>query len=159
MIPESPSFSYGEYVKEVEAVIRDFPGVKDVTVQAFDSEGGEKYRAAYVVSDTQIDVKALNEFIGSRKPSYMIPAVTMQIDAIPLNQNQNQKANCKALPKPEITPAHTESVAVSEGSIQKIHAGSRLHSRESLRRINISCAGSPPMTETKSYRSRCRISH
>ena len=72
---------------EVEAVIRDFPGVKNVTVQAFDSEGGEKYLAAYVVSDTQIDVKALNEFIGGRKPSYMIPAATMQINAILLTHH------------------------------------------------------------------------
>ena len=33
------------------------------------------------------------------KPPYMVPAVTMQIDSIPLNQNQ--KVNKKALPKPE----------------------------------------------------------
>ena len=96
---------------EVENVIREFPGVKDVTVQAFDSDGGEKYLAAYVVSDGKIDVKALNEFIGQNKPPYMIPAVTMQIDAIPLNQNQ--KVNRKALPKPEITTTRTESESVS----------------------------------------------
>ena len=111
---------------EVEAVIRDFPGVKDVTVQAFDSESGEKYLVAYVVSDEKIDVKALNEFIGDRKPSYMIPAVIMQIDAIPLNQNQ--KVNRKALPKPEITPMHTESAVSAplnllEKDIKAIIAG------------------------------------
>ena len=96
---------------EVENVIRKFAGVKDVTVQAFDSSGGEKYLAAYVVSDGKIDVEALNAFIGQNKPPYMIPSVTMQIDAIPLNQNQ--KVNRKALPKPEITSTHTESATVS----------------------------------------------
>lgn len=95
---------------EVEAVIRDFPGVKDVTVQAFDSDSGEKYIAAYVVSDEPVDINALNKFVGDRKPPYMIPAVTMQIDSIPLNQNQ--KVNRKALPAPEIT-THTESSTVS----------------------------------------------
>ena len=86
-------------LKEVEAVIREFPGIKDATVQAFDEEGGGKFIAAYIVSDEQIDIEALNSFILDQKPPYMVPAVTMQIDAIPLNQNQ--KVNKKALPKPE----------------------------------------------------------
>ena len=86
-------------LKEVEAVIREFPGIKDATVQAFDEEGGGQFIAAYIVSDEQIDIEALNSFILDQKPPYMVPAVTMQIDAIPLNQNQ--KVNKKALPKPE----------------------------------------------------------
>ena len=86
-------------LKEVEAVIRDFPGIKDATVQAFDEEGGGKFIAAYIVSDEQVDIEALNNFILDQKPPYMVPAVTMQIEAIPLNQNQ--KVNKKALPKPE----------------------------------------------------------
>ncbi len=93
-------------LKEVEAVIRDFPGVKDATVQAFDEEGGGKFIAAYIVSDETIDIKALNDFILDQKPPYMVPAVTMQIDAIPLNQNQ--KVNKKALPKPEKKAADVE---------------------------------------------------
>ena len=86
-------------LKEVEGIIREFPGVKDATVQAFDEEGGEKFIAAYVVGDQPIDIEALNNFILEEKPPYMVPAVTMQIDAIPLNQNQ--KVNKRALPKPE----------------------------------------------------------
>ena len=86
-------------LKEVEAVIREFPGIKDATVQAFDAEDGAKFIAAYIVSDKQVDIEALNNFILDQKPPYMVPAVTMQIDAIPLNQNQ--KVNKKALPKPE----------------------------------------------------------
>ena len=95
-------------LKEVEAVIRQFPGIKDVTVQAFDYENGGKYIAAYIVSDQQVDIKALNAFIGERKPPYMIPAATMQIDSIPLNQNQ--KVNRKALPAPVIQAADHEYV-------------------------------------------------
>ena len=85
---------------EVEGIIREFPGINDATVQAFEDDAtGEKYIAAYIVSDDTIDISALNDFIRSEKPPYMVPAVTMQIDAIPLNQNQ--KVNKKALPKPE----------------------------------------------------------
>ena len=95
-------------LKEVEAVIREYPGIKDATVQAFDYETGGKYIAAYIVSDEQVDIKELNDFIGKRKPPYMIPAATMQIDSIPLNQNQ--KVNRKALPAPVIQAANQEYV-------------------------------------------------
>ncbi|MDE5699144.1 MAG: amino acid adenylation domain-containing protein [Lachnospiraceae bacterium] len=84
---------------EVEEVIRRFPGILDATVAAFDEPSGGKYIAAYVVSDQPVDVEALNTFIGERKPPYMVPAVTMQIEKIPLNQNQ--KVNKRALPVPE----------------------------------------------------------
>ena len=92
-------------LKEVESVIREFPGISDVTVQAFDEEGegGGKFLAAYVVSDAPVDIDALNAFILERKPPYMVPAVTMQIEAIPLNVNQ--KVDRKALPKPEVRKA------------------------------------------------------
>ena len=86
-------------LKEVEGVIRQYPGIKDVTVQAFDEAGGGKFIAAYVVSDSPVDIEALNQFIMEEKPPYMVPAVTMQIDCIPLNQNM--KVNKRALPKPE----------------------------------------------------------
>ena len=95
-------------LKEVEAVIRQYPDIKDATVQAFDYENGGKFIAAYIVSDQQIDIKELNSFIGQQKPPYMVPAATMQIDAIPLNQNQ--KVNRKALPAPVIQVADREYV-------------------------------------------------
>ena len=94
-------------LKEVEGVIREFPGIKDATVQVFDDKGGNgKFIAAYIVSDEQIDIEALNNFILDQKPPYMVPAVTMQIERIPLNQNQ--KVNKRALPEP------VPSVAVSQ---------------------------------------------
>jgi len=96
-------------LKEVESVIRQFPGIKDATVQAFDYETGGKYIAAYIVSDENIDIKALNQFILQQKPSYMVPASTMQLKSIPLNQNQ--KVNRKALPTPVIQHIDREYVA------------------------------------------------
>ena len=98
---------------EVEGVIRGFNGVKDATVQAFEDEKtGEKYIAAYIVGDSEINISALNDFIRERKPSYMVPSVTMQIPSIPLNQNQ--KVNKRELPKPvrkqdEIIPPRNET--------------------------------------------------
>ena len=69
---------------EVEAVILDFPGIKDATVAAFDNpDGSGKYLAVYVVGDEKIDIRKLNDFIRESKPPYMVSAATMQIDAIP----------------------------------------------------------------------------
>ena len=96
-------------LKEVEAVIREFPGIKDATVQAFDYPNGGKFIAAYIVSDSKIDIQALNAFIRDRKPPYMVPASTMQIDVIPLNQNQ--KVNKRALPVPQLTDTDRDYVA------------------------------------------------
>ena len=98
-------------MREVEGVIKDFPGIRDVTVQAFDEDGGGKYIAAYIVGDEQIDIEALNTFILERKPPYMVPAVTMQIDRIPLNQNQ--KVDKRALPQPS-KEARSLTAAVRE---------------------------------------------
>ena len=96
-------------LKEVEAVIREFPGINDATVQAFDYPNGGKFIAAYIVSDTKMDIQALNAFIRDRKPPYMVPASIMQIDVIPLNQNQ--KVNKRALPAPQLTDTDRDYVA------------------------------------------------
>ncbi|MGN1457710.1 MAG: condensation domain-containing protein, partial [Acutalibacteraceae bacterium] len=61
--------------------------------------GGQSINA-YITADTKIDISKLNEFIASRKPPYMVPASTMQIDVIPLTVNG--KVNKKALPESEI---------------------------------------------------------
>ena len=107
-------------LKEVEAIIREYPGIKDVTVQAFEEEGGGKFIAAYIVSDESIDIDALNSFIMDEKPPYMVPAVTMQIESIPLNQNQ--KVNKKALPKPE-----KKSTSVQEANVPMNVLETELH--------------------------------
>ena len=105
-------------LKEVEAVIREYPGVKDVTVQAFDDNNGGKYIAAYVVSDANpFDVEALNAYILEQKPPYMVPAVTMQIDAIPLNVNQ--KVDKKALPAPQLPAAERHACEAPLNALER----------------------------------------
>ncbi|MCR5492004.1 MAG: amino acid adenylation domain-containing protein [Bacilli bacterium] len=95
---------------EVEAVIREYEGIKDVTVQAFrDEKVGDLYLAAYITSSKKIDVDDLKEFIRKQKPPYMVPPYIMQLDAIPLNQNQ--KVNKRALPKPAYEASKQEMVA------------------------------------------------
>lgn len=100
-------------LSEVESVIREYPGISDATVQAFaDEKTGMKFLAAYVVSDERIDVPALNAFVRERKPPYMVPAVTMQLDAIPLTPNL--KVDKRALPLPRREEASHEQPVTKE---------------------------------------------
>ena len=108
--------------KEVEAVIREFPGVKDVTVQAFDASSGGKFIAAYVVSEGNLDTKALSAFILERKPPYMVPASINSIDSIPLNVNQ--KVDRKALPAPVLSASddYVEPATDTERTLCEVFA-------------------------------------
>ncbi len=74
-------------LSEVEAVIRDYSGIKDATVVAKDLPTGGKCIVAYIVSDEKTDIDKLKDFIGEKKPYFMIPEAIMQIDSIPLNVN------------------------------------------------------------------------
>ena len=109
-------------LSEIEGVIREFPGIEDVTVQAFDNEDKTgKFLAAYLVSKKSIDRQALSAFIRERKPPYMVPAFFMDIEAIPLNQNQ--KVDKKALPKPKIEAGKASDIDKREMTLleQKLH--------------------------------------
>ena len=103
-------------MSEVERVIRDFPGVKDATVNAYPAASGGSYLVGYVVGDNQLDLDAIKAFVGERKPYYMVPEVMMQIDKIPLNQNS--KVNKRALPQPK--REKKEVVAPSNEKEEKI---------------------------------------
>ncbi|MBQ0099628.1 MAG: amino acid adenylation domain-containing protein, partial [Firmicutes bacterium] len=98
-------------LSEIEEVVRRFDGIKDATITSFEDKNGIKFIAGYVVSDKKIIFSELEEFILKEKPPYMVPAVFMQLDSIPLTQNH--KVNKRALPVPErkienIVPPKTE---------------------------------------------------
>lgn len=87
-------------LSEVEEVIRRYKGIKDATVVAFDEPTGGKYIAAYIVSDNEIDINSLNDFIKETKPPYMVPAVTMQIEKYLLIKTKRSiKKNFQSLRK------------------------------------------------------------
>jgi len=86
-------------LKEIESLIREYQGIKDVTVNAFDLGANAKAIAAYIVSQEKIDTELLKNFIRKQKPPYMVPAAIMQLDAIPYTVNQ--KVDKRALPVPQ----------------------------------------------------------
>ena len=74
-------------LSEVEKVIREYSGIKDAAVIARSLPSGGQTINAYITADEKIDISDLNSFIESRKPYYMVPEATIQIDKIPLTVN------------------------------------------------------------------------
>jgi len=71
---------------EIEAVLGRHPAVREAVVLAADDPPGEKRLAAYVVSEPQSSPSAhdLRSFLKERLPDYMVPAVFVLLDALPL---------------------------------------------------------------------------
>ncbi|MCU1646739.1 MAG: amino acid adenylation protein, partial [Nocardia sp.] len=64
---------------------------------------GDRLVAYVVGSDGEIDKQAMQSALSTELPSYMVPSVFMQIDALPLNANG--KLDRKALPAPTFEKA------------------------------------------------------
>ncbi len=82
---------------EVESGLRGLPGVSDVAVDVRTDAQGNKRLVAYVVAR---DTTRLRAMAAEVLPGYMVPAVFVDMDALPLTANG--KLNRKALPEPTI---------------------------------------------------------
>jgi amino acid adenylation domain-containing protein len=86
---------------EIEAVLSQYPAVKEVAVLACESVSGDRRLVAYVVSqgDGRVDPKDLRGFLSEKLPAYMIPSAFVQVATLPLTASG--KLDRKALPIPE----------------------------------------------------------
>ncbi len=83
---------------EVEAVLSQHPAVSQAAVVASqDGPGGKRLVAYLAPGDVQL--QDLRDFMRQRLPDYMIPAVFVPLDALPLTPSG--KVNRRALPAPD----------------------------------------------------------
>ena len=102
---------------EIEAVLLKQQGIKDAAVIVRTDKNGEKFIAAYFVSDEKNkDIKKLTESLRKVLPNYMIPTYLGQIEQIPLTKNG--KLNVKALP--EAVVDRTGQYKQPETEVEKI---------------------------------------
>ncbi len=87
-------------ITEVEMALLELPQVKEASVVAWDSETGEKYLAAYIVSRSESSptVSELRGLLRIKLPDYMLPSAFVFLDSLP---QTNGKVNRLALPRPE----------------------------------------------------------
>ncbi|MGZ4511472.1 MAG: non-ribosomal peptide synthetase, partial [Mycobacterium sp.] len=88
---------------EVEAVLGAHPGVAQAVVTAHGGAGGDRQLVGYVVAERGGAVGELaaevRRFVAARLPEFMVPAVVMVVEALPLTVNG--KVDRRALPAPE----------------------------------------------------------
>jgi amino acid adenylation domain-containing protein len=101
---------------EIEALLSQHPRVKEAVVTASEDASGEKRLVAYLVMRDRdaIDPDQLREFLRSKLPEYMIPAVYVSVAKIPLTPYG--KIDRKALPPPTAEAVKAAPAAVPPGT-------------------------------------------
>jgi amino acid adenylation domain-containing protein/non-ribosomal peptide synthase protein (TIGR01720 family) len=87
---------------EIEACLSQYPLIKENVVLMRQDRPGDKRLVAYLVPKGQQEEIVLSEvrrFLKERLPDFMIPAIFVFLDALPINPNG--KVDRKALPEPE----------------------------------------------------------
>ena len=85
---------------EIESVLRQHPAVQDAVVTAREDGNAELYLAAYLVArGAEPDRQAIQDFLRSHLPDYMVPTAVSSLPALPLTANG--KVDRRALPEPD----------------------------------------------------------
>ena len=107
---------------EIESLLQSHKAVKEAVVAAKEDEEGEKKLVAYYVAagDSAPTAQELRDFLKKELPDYMVPAIYMPLDTMPLSPAG--KINRNALPEPESLRAQiqTEYVAPRTPSEEKL---------------------------------------
>ncbi|MBE9224380.1 amino acid adenylation domain-containing protein [Phormidium sp. LEGE 05292] len=94
-------------LEEIETVLNQHTNIKQVVVMAREDELENKYLVAYLVAQNkQPTVSSLRNFLKTKLPDYMIPAIFVFLEALPLTSNN--KINRRALPTPDVSQRNIE---------------------------------------------------
>lgn len=96
---------------EIEAAMRNIPGIKNAAVRDFEGERQQVFLCAYYVCDDDPGEEAIRAGLQRTLPHYMIPAFFTRLEAMPLNNNG--KVDRFALPKPDVN-ARTRAYVAPE---------------------------------------------
>ncbi len=91
---------------EIETVLGQQESVKQCVVIANEDQHGTKRLVAYVVPETTFDKALLVNYLKSKLPEYMVPAIWVELDCLPLTSNG--KVDRRALPKPDASATVTD---------------------------------------------------
>ncbi|WP_280784435.1 non-ribosomal peptide synthetase, partial [Rhodococcus opacus] len=95
---------------EIDAVLAAHPVVEFAHTVGFDDGSGSSRLVSYVLSapGTDVETRALAEFVGERLPGYMVPSAIMVLESLPLTPAGKLDRN--ALPTPVFAAYSAEIV-------------------------------------------------
>ncbi|WP_166245430.1 non-ribosomal peptide synthetase [Paenibacillus turpanensis] len=102
---------------EIEAALAKQPLIREAVVIDVEDSRKQRHLAAYVLADTSIDTEEVKAALSQSLPSYMVPSVIVQLDAIPLTPNG--KVDRKSLPQPTLRDRSEESFAAPESPMEQ----------------------------------------
>jgi amino acid adenylation domain-containing protein/FkbM family methyltransferase len=85
---------------EIESCLLKQKEIKEVVVLTPENKNREKYLCAYIVSQREIILSELREFLSKKLPDYMIPSYFVFLKKIPLTPSG--KIDRPALPSPQL---------------------------------------------------------
>jgi amino acid adenylation domain-containing protein len=108
---------------EIIAVLGRHPAVQSSMVVAREDETGSKYLVAYVVTDPELELtpKALREFLRTFLPEYMVPAIFVRLEKLPLGPHG--KVDRQALPVPDAENTLRDEVFTSPRTALEAQVG------------------------------------
>jgi amino acid adenylation domain-containing protein len=83
---------------EIEARLREHPGVREAVVLVREDVPGDRRLVAYCAVDAPVEVHSLRAHLAGRLPEYMVPAAYVRLESLPLSPNG--KLDRRALPAP-----------------------------------------------------------
>ena len=111
---------------DVEHELRRAPGVREGVVAARAASDGEKRLVAYVVFDERasdmgpVRMGAVRAHLAAALPDYMVPAVYVELERLPLNENL--KVDRRALPEPH----EADLRALAQGTVRDPESATEL---------------------------------
>ncbi len=109
-------------LEEIEQALRSLSGVTDCVVVLREDSDGDKRLIAYVVLDShnKLTTAELRNYLKTKLPSYMVPAVFETIEALPLLPSG--KINRRALPEQGPTLETNDSFVAPRTPIEQLLA-------------------------------------
>ncbi len=84
---------------EIESRLLAHVDINDVVVIDLTDASGLKYLVAYLISQRELAVSELRNYLGQNLPDYMIPSFFVRLEEMPITSNG--KVNRRALPEPK----------------------------------------------------------
>jgi len=104
-------------LSEIEQALVRCPDVRAAVVQMEGERFGTKRLLAYVVAPREFEVEMLRTFLSGKLPDYMVPAVFVRLDHLPLSSNG--KVDRMALPKALPTVSLDDPAAAPRDEIER----------------------------------------
>ncbi|HEY0547675.1 MAG TPA: non-ribosomal peptide synthetase, partial [Pyrinomonadaceae bacterium] len=111
-------------LEEIAAVLRRFPSIREAVVMMREDQPGNQRLVAYLVAEQHStpDVQELQEHTKASLPDYMIPAVFVLMDRLPLSPNGKVDRRALPAPSPE-RPKLKEAPVLPRTPVEEVIAG------------------------------------